>query len=206
MAVARIRAAVKNGGQVPLSLTPSSVPPEAEQHALVLAARAMTASTANLGAVVVTMNGGIVSPFNDLVKIAEKWITDTGSGANLPTYPTDPQQAGNGVELVPSSAQFVNGSYTLTGLRVGVTYLYTAGPNEVSLACGSVTLTGTGQFVANATTAVIAAVTTPGVSFLTASVQQVTAAANTTSGGNIRGQVDMSTDDGWGCPPTNQCW
>lgn len=193
MAVARVRAAILAGGQSALSQTAGSVPPEAEQHALMLAARAMTGSTPNVGSVVVSISGGVYSPFDTLVKAAEKWLADVQSGAVIPTNPTNPQQAGDGAELAPVGDAYGDPpSATVAGLMVGLQYLYAPGPNEVSLACGATTLTAAGSFVASAASATLTG-SQPQVP-VTASVQLSVAARNTTKGGNIEGQVDMSTD------------
>lgn len=194
MTVARIRHAVRRGGRSPLSNTAGSVPPEAEQHALVLTADAMTASTPNLGQVVVTPMGGTGGPWKDLVAQAKKWLADVLAGEFAPTYPTDPMQQGDGTELVPDGQAYQSGSFILTGLRVGTLYFYEAGPNEASLVCGATTLNDSGQFYALATTATITAAEGDDIVFVTASVQKGTDAVNKTTGGQVVGEVDMSTD------------
>lgn len=88
MVVARIRGAVRNGGRVQVSATPSSVPPEAEQHALVLAAWALTAAKPVMSMVVVGPTG-VFSPFKSLVDKAEAWLKDVAAGEPV-TEPTDP--------------------------------------------------------------------------------------------------------------------
>ena len=95
MQVARIRDAIATAGKVPHSQTVGTVPPGAQLHAMVLAVNSMTAAKPNLGTVVVTLNGGVVSPWLDLVKSAQKYVADCELGKNVP-YPSDPQVNSDG--------------------------------------------------------------------------------------------------------------
>ena len=72
--VTAVREAVRQGAKTPLSQDTTTVPPDAEFHCYVLACNALTASTPNLGTVLVSMNGGMLSPWNDLVKDARKYL------------------------------------------------------------------------------------------------------------------------------------
>lgn len=82
-AVERVRGAIVAGGRIPLSLTPSSVPPEARQHTLILAIYAMAAAVPTLGPFVAS------EPFKDLNAKAEKWLERVEEGGVV-TTPADP--------------------------------------------------------------------------------------------------------------------
>lgn len=88
LAVARIRGAIQSAGRQPLSVTAGAVPPEAEQHALVLAAWTLTGSNPPLSMMVVGPNG-VYSPFKTLVDKAEKWLLEVFDGQSV-VGPTDP--------------------------------------------------------------------------------------------------------------------
>lgn len=193
MTVARIRGAVRGSGNAPLSATPSSIPPEAEQHCLILTARAMTASTPNLGSVLVGPTGAVYSPFDQLVKAAEKWMSDVAAGDYIPVTPTNPIQTGDGVELAPVGALYGNPpTVTVSGFSVGSLYVYEPGPNEAGLVVGATTLAAGGQFYATQTSGMLTGIAA-GVP-VTASIQLGVDDVNTTVGGDVVGKVDMSTD------------
>lgn len=88
LTIQNIRGAIQNTGRYPLSVTPGSVPPEAEQYALVLAADIMTAATPRMDMVVASVTGMYV-PWKDLVKDAKTWLKSVQDGDSV-TTPTDP--------------------------------------------------------------------------------------------------------------------
>lgn len=85
--VVNVRAAIRNAGHTPLSILADSVPPEAAEHVLNMAAWRLVNSTPNLQMVVITEKG-VYAPLADLNKSGEKWL------ANIPkqgvTPPIDP--------------------------------------------------------------------------------------------------------------------
>jgi len=204
LSVANIRSSVLVGARVPLSQTASSVPPEAEQHAYVLAINLLTSGTPNLGTVVVTLNGGVVSPWLDLVKEAKAWCKEVREGAAVP-MPSLPMVRGKGANLVPDqSAYNAAGQIVVTGLSIGTQYAFTPGPNETNIVCGSTTLAVLGSFYASAATATI---TGAGAGYIFSGLLQlVELAANFSRGGTIGGMVDLSTPgpSGWGTANTYQ--
>ncbi|OQB95211.1 MAG: hypothetical protein BWX84_00031 [Verrucomicrobia bacterium ADurb.Bin118] len=86
-AIDRVRAAIRNAGHTPLSVTPGTVPPEAFIHVLNLAAWQLVSSTPNLQMVVITERGAY-SPLGDAFKAAEKYLAEIPIRAVTP--PTDP--------------------------------------------------------------------------------------------------------------------
>lgn len=88
MVTQRMRGAIQAAGRFPLAVTASTIPPEAVQHACVLAVQLVVGSQPTLIAAIVTP-GGVYSPFDKMVGVAEKWITSVMEGGPV-TYPTDP--------------------------------------------------------------------------------------------------------------------
>jgi hypothetical protein len=108
MVINQIRSAIIIGGREPLSVTTNAIPPEAEQHALVLAANLMTAATPNVSLVVVSPNGSIYAPFGDLVKEAKKWIIDVRTGLNI-VNPSDPTGQDYSTAISPTNPAIIGG-------------------------------------------------------------------------------------------------
>ena len=198
--VAVVRAAIQVGARVPLSQTTTTVPPEAERYVYVLAINDLTAGTPNLGAVVITMNGGVISPFGDIIKEARKYITDLRAGLVVP-MPTLPMVTGTGRSIV-NCATFYNASQQISvQLIIGRQYYFTLGANEVSLVCGTTTLTASGSFYATAATATI---TGAGASLVWTGLLQVAdLAANLTRSGSMVGLVDLTTPGPYTWPHGN---
>lgn len=84
--VARVRGAVGVGNRVAVSLTVGSVPPEAKQHALVLAVHALSATSPQLGKYV------LLEAFEKMVTAAEDWVKAVQDGLAV-TAPSDPDPA-----------------------------------------------------------------------------------------------------------------
>ena len=190
-AVTRVRSAIQAAARFPVSQEAGSVPPEAELHVMVLTVNSMTASKPNLGTIVLTLNGGVVSPFNDLVKRAEKFIQDCKDGKAV-TLSSWPAVTGNGCELVIYGTSYASGgTVTVTGLIPGLQYSLVLGPNDTGLTCGNVTLSASGSFYAPQSSAVLSGT---GSALVTASLQRSRTAVNLTRGGSVHGMVDMGTD------------
>lgn len=85
--VVKVRAAIRAAGHTPLSVTAGTVPPEAFDHVVNMAAWRLAASTPNIQMYVVTEKGAY-SPLGDLNKQAEKWIETLPKHAI--TDPDDP--------------------------------------------------------------------------------------------------------------------
>ena len=189
--IAVIRAAIQTGGRTPLSATASSVPPEAEVHAYVLTVDTMTASTPNLGMVVISMNGSTGGPWSDLVRAAKKFVADCRAGLNV-TPPVDPVLVGKGPLVLPRGLFYpASGTYTNNLVVQGITYYWTPGPNETSLVCGATTLTAMGSFIATGQSVSINGVAG---TLITGWLQFAQPQVNYAGGGQVRGRVDMTTD------------
>ena len=189
--IAMVRAAIQTGARVPLSATPLAVPPEAEAFVYVLTADAMTASTPNLGQVVVSMNGSTGGPWADWVRRAKKFLDDCVKGLAV-TPPTDPVLVGKGPLVLPRGLFYpASGVYTNNLVVQGITYYWTPGPNEVSLTCGTTTLLAAGAFIASAQSV---SVTGTAGQIITGWLQFAQPQANYAAGGQVRGRVDMTTD------------
>jgi hypothetical protein len=195
--VTAVREAVRQGAKTALSQDTTTVPPDAEFHCYVLTANALTASTPNLGTVVVTMNGGVMSPWNDLVKDARSYINKlrmpVKDGGIYVANPSWPFVTGGGDGFVQCGSVYdVNSTIAVTGLQIGKQYYWTPGPNEVSLVCGSTTLTTTpASFFAIATTATI---TGNGVgNQFTGQLQRAVSPVTAGRSDRIIGEYDLST-------------
>jgi hypothetical protein len=84
--VARVRGAIRKGGHTPVSLTASSVPPEAVQHVWTLALSALSLTTPDLARYTET------DAFKAARTAAEDWLKDVSDrkdGAET-DYPSDP--------------------------------------------------------------------------------------------------------------------
>lgn len=81
--VKRIRAAIGTANRVPLSATTGSIPPEAEQHALVMIAAQLSASVPQLNDFVAS------AAFKLMHEKAEDWMSEVHKGLNI-TRPSDP--------------------------------------------------------------------------------------------------------------------
>lgn len=202
--VAIIREAIQIAGRVPLSQQAGSVPPGAEFQAYVLAANALTASTPNLGTVVVTLQGGVISPWNDLVKRANSYVDQLRKGMTI-AMPSAPMVWGEGNSLVSSQALYNTSSQIAVSLQIGVQYYFTKGTNETNLVCGATTLTASGSFYASVATAIITGI---GASLVfTGQLQKAALAANLARSGRVRGQYDLSTPGPFDCCDNNgQPW
>lgn len=88
MAVQEVRAAIKQGHRVGVSLTPGSVPPEGEWHTLVIAAFRLILPLPNLLAIVMA-DGGIYAPLRAMHKDAQDWVKAIGQG-EIVEEPVDP--------------------------------------------------------------------------------------------------------------------
>ena len=186
-----VRGNIQRGGLTPLSQGATEVPPTAERYIYVLVINDLTAGTPNLGTVVVTMNGGVVSPWNDLVKAAKAYVD---SLLKVPVeYPSLPMQAGHGCNLGFGLVYPATLSLTIPNLQVGVQYYFNPGPNEARLVCGSTSLTAAGSFYAPATSAVITGVSAASGQPFTGQLQRSKDAANQASSRRIRGRYDMET-------------
>lgn len=110
--VAKIRGTILNAGRCPLAVTAGTVPPEAEEHALVLAVRALTAGSPLLAPVVEA--GAGKTGFGRAVDDAEEWLKSVRKGQSV-TPATDPTGA-DGVTAVsavnPAAASVRSGSIT----------------------------------------------------------------------------------------------
>lgn len=95
--VRKVRAAIQNAGHTPLSVTPGSVPPEAFDHVVYMAAWRLVNSKAGLQMVVLTENGAY-APLATFNKAAEEWMDGRveggrrigGIATHAITPPTDP--------------------------------------------------------------------------------------------------------------------
>jgi len=87
-AVAEVRGAIENAGRYPVSVTASSVPPEAARHTLALAAYVLVGPKPSLVSVVM-MDGGMNSPISTLYADAKRWLEGVNKGGSV-TTPTDP--------------------------------------------------------------------------------------------------------------------
>lgn len=87
-AVAEVRGAIENAGRYPVSVTASSVPPEAARHTLALAAYVLVGPKPSLVSVVM-MDGGMNSPIATLYAEAKRWLEGVNKGGSV-TTPTDP--------------------------------------------------------------------------------------------------------------------
>lgn len=90
-AVAEIRGAIESAGRYPLSVTAGGVPPEAFNHALVIAAWRLCAIKPSLLAVLLA-DGGESSPMKSLYKEALEWVKMVRNGGSF-VLPTDPTGA-----------------------------------------------------------------------------------------------------------------
>lgn len=90
LAVEEVRAAVDLGNRTPLSQTAGSVPPEAEQHVLYLAAYTLLSFPPSLLQVLV-FDGGVYSPLQKKHDLAQKWLESVRSAEQAATMPTDPE-------------------------------------------------------------------------------------------------------------------
>jgi hypothetical protein len=87
-AVAEIRGAIESAGRYPLSVTAGGVPPEAFNHALVMAAWRLCAIKPSLLAVLLA-DGGEASPMKSLYREAQEWLKMARAGGSL-VLPADP--------------------------------------------------------------------------------------------------------------------
>lgn len=103
MAINRVRGAIQAGGRIPLSLTSSSVPPEAEMFTLAIAAWEMVAAQPDVGSAVIIGPHSNVSPFYNEYQKAEAWLKSVTEGSTAFTSPNDPAPTGvNGVDGYPT--------------------------------------------------------------------------------------------------------
>ena len=86
MVVARLRAAVNHSSRFPLSLTAGSIPPEAEQYVLQLAAYGLITSTPNLQMAIMEQMKDSLTRWRD---DGDKYIAGLDNGEPV-TEPTDP--------------------------------------------------------------------------------------------------------------------
>jgi hypothetical protein len=84
----RVRAAIRNAGHTPLSVTANAVPPEAFLHVLYLTAYRLVSSTPSIQMFVLTEGGGVYAPFAQFPKQAEEWIKSIPRSGITP--PIDP--------------------------------------------------------------------------------------------------------------------
>jgi len=187
-----VRGNIQRGGMTPLSQTAGTVPPGAERYCYVLTVNDLTAGTPNLGTVVVTMNGGVTSPWLESVKAAKAYVDSLL--AKPVEYPSLPVQTGTGWNFARGQTYDTTPQFTMTNvLELGRQYYYNPGPNEASLICGSTTLTAAGSFYASSTTfQVTGAVGVSGFAF-TGTLQRSKDAANQSDARRIRGRYDMTT-------------
>ena len=189
--IARIRAAIRAAGKVPLSSLASSVPPEAEAYAYVLTVDAMTASKPNMAGVVMMPNGTVVSPWMTLVKDAKAWVEAVAKG-RIVTPPDSPALVGVGGPLAPVGTLYpAAGSYTANLVVAGYTYYWTPGANETSLTNGATVLTAAGSFTASTQSVTITGVAA-GLA-MTGLLQHTDVQANLARSGRIVGEVNTNT-------------
>lgn len=123
--VANIRGTIGAAGRVPLSLTASSVPPEAAQHALILTVQMLVGAKPNLIQAVVGPNGSIYIPFNDLVKKANDWLKGIKDGDTC-TVPTDPDTDFVGGimwgDAYGADTDYEAGTVTVNQMKIGSDY------------------------------------------------------------------------------------
>lgn len=193
LTISQVQAAVRSGRRVPLSNLTNSVPPEAEQFCYILTINLLTAGKPNLGAVILTLNGGVISPFMDLVKRANAWLDAVGKGQEpVPTVPTDPVMVGTGFNLAPEGSPYnALAQLTTSLLQPGRQYSWTPGPNEVSLTNGALTLTAAGIFYAQSSLVTITGNLSGNV--CTGSLQRTQVDANIGRSARVRGQYDLTT-------------
>lgn len=86
--ISEVRAAIMAGGTHPLSVTPDSVPPEAERHVWNMAAWQLINSTPNLPMAIIT-EGKVSSPLSAQNEKAEQYLASLRKAANV-TPATDP--------------------------------------------------------------------------------------------------------------------
>jgi hypothetical protein len=94
LTVARVRGAVSQSQHVPVSATAGSVPPEGEEHTLVMAVALLAAARPNLAQL--ADEGGHQTGFGARVERAERWLDAVLKGRDeqgrvfTVTMPTDP--------------------------------------------------------------------------------------------------------------------
>lgn len=114
LAIARVRGAIQTGGRIPVSATLLSVPPEAEEHVLIIAAWSLVAGRQGGMDIVVVGPHGNISAYYNLYQKAEAWVKAAQDGTISPTPPTDPLSSG-----VIST---VDGSIVQPGVKWGDLY------------------------------------------------------------------------------------
>lgn len=96
--VRKVRAAIRNAGHTPLSVTADCIPPESFDHVLAMAAWRLVQSQPSVQMVVITERGAY-SPLGDLNRVAEEWVEGKvgaggvrqgGIATHAITPPTDP--------------------------------------------------------------------------------------------------------------------
>lgn len=96
--VRKVRAAIRNAGHTPLSVTADCIPPEAFDHVLAMAAWRLVQSQPSVQMVVITERGAY-SPLGDMNRQAEEWVEGKvgaggarqgGIATHAITPPTDP--------------------------------------------------------------------------------------------------------------------
>jgi hypothetical protein len=89
IAVGKVLSAIRIGRQVPLSLTPGAVPPEAEETSYLLAIQIMVGSMPRLAQYVVSQPGSSKPPLALMIEGATAWLADVRGGKAV-EYPSDP--------------------------------------------------------------------------------------------------------------------
>lgn len=122
MVVARLRANVGHASRFPLSLTAGSIPPEAEQYVLQLAAYGLITSTPNLQLAIMEQMKDLLQKWKDE---GEKYIAGIGNGEPV-TTPSDPTgqdylTAVSATNPLPSLVHWENLYYTDVDFARGYT-------------------------------------------------------------------------------------
>lgn len=137
MAIQEIRANIQKGGRVGFSLTPDSVPPEAEWHALAIAAYRLCLPVPGLLAVVMN-EGGVFSPLGKMHADALAWCkrTDDGGPVTPPSDPTgeDYETAVSDTNLAVQAIRWGDAGGTSRAGTAGQVDVTTDGPWQSSLA------------------------------------------------------------------------
>lgn len=87
-AVAEVRGAIEACGRYPVSATAATVPPEAVQHTLAIAAWRLCLPVPSLLSVMMA-DGGMFSPITTLYREAQAWVKSVREGGSF-TLPEDP--------------------------------------------------------------------------------------------------------------------
>jgi hypothetical protein len=122
MACTAIRMAIDNGQRTACSLTAGSIPPEAERHALFMAAYDLTSSPPSLQQVLI-FEGGVYSPLQKRYGEAIEWLKSVQNGQTPVTVPIDPDP-----DTAPSAPRWGDAQGTSQAGTAGKIDMDTDGP------------------------------------------------------------------------------